>query len=337
MEEYVAYMVKPNRHLPMFGDTSDSRLTKDYDHPWIIYSLSDGEEGARPPSNSVVYPDAGVAILRDEWKSGSEFLNTTYLFFQSAFHSTMHKHADDLGFVLFSHGEDVFMGPGVYAYGGGKYRNYVLSTRAHNTLTVDSRDYPLSPDNISKANITDYYLSEAFDFVQGSHTMYDGVTVKRGIVFIRPSTILVIDEAVSDTNHCIQQIWNLPPGARDLTFYKEGASYGVGDKGVQVEIRQLSDVSDVRHYRGQEDPVRGFTSPKQNTLIPIDQLEFEKSGKHVVFVTQISVIGPGEIVPDIHLDCADPYSKIEVIRIGALPLLIDLSRFVANAGMESQK
>jgi len=324
MKQYVAYMVKPDGRLPMIGDTSDGVLARHYGHPWVIYSLSDGRQGTRPPASSMVYPDAGVAILRDEWRTGSDFADTTYLMFQSKFLMPGHKHADDLGFLLYSHGEDIFVGPGVYAYDRSEYRQYVRSAQAHNTLTVDGQSYAISRDNIGKAGITAHRMDEAFDFVQGSHTMYEGVTLKRGIVFIRPSTVLVIDEAVSGADHSIQQIWNLSPAAHDLQFDKDGASFLVGENGVSVEMRQISPAEDVNHYYGHEDPVRGFISPRQWELVPVHQLEFERSGSGVVFVTQISVTGPDEQAPTIELDPDNPYRDIVVHQSDGTTLTINL-------------
>jgi len=325
MKQYLAYMVKPDRHLPMIGDTSDYVLKNDYDHPWIIYLLSDGEEGVRPPNSSMVYPDAGVAILRDEWKTKSNFTETTYLMFQSSLtYHTGHKHADDLGFVLYSHGEDIFVGPGVYAYDSSKYRRYVRSAQAHNTLTVDGKSYALSTGNVGKTDITAYRLEDAFDFVQGGHTMYEGVALKRGILFIRPSTILVVDEAVSEAEHSIQQIWNLSPAAHDLKFDSNGASFLVGAHGVLVEIRQLRPATGVNHYYGQEEPVRGFISPHQRELVPVHQFEFESYGSGIVFVTQITVAGLNEDVPTIEVDIDDPYRNITICYRDGTTLTIDL-------------
>lgn len=331
MEQYVAYMVMPNRRLPQLGDTSGDLVTQTYGHPWVIYSLSDGLDGVKPPQNSVVYPDAGVAILRDEWKSGNEFSDTTYLMFQSGFHSTYHKHADDLAFVLYSQGEDILVDSGIYAYAyDSKWRQYVTSTQAHNTLAIDGKSYPITKEGIGKANVTSYFFDEAFDFVQGSHTMYDSVTLSRGIILVRPSTILLIDEAISDTEHSIQQIFNLSPGAHDLKFDNDGASFGVGNKGVQVELRQLCATTDVRHYYGQEEPVRGFVSPKQNTIVPIHQLEFKNYGTGVVFVTQITVTTPGEDIPTIDVDCSNPYTGIEIRHSDGSTLTINLNSLSQN-------
>jgi hypothetical protein len=330
LKQYVAYMVKPNRRLPMIGDTSDDVMKNDYDYPWIMYSLSDGEEGIKPPSNSMVYPGAGVAIFRDEWKSGENFTRTTYVMLQAGFHSTTHKHADDLGFILYSHGEDIFVGPGVYAYDRCKYRQYVRSAQAHNTLTVDGKSYALSSGNAGKADITAYRLEAAFDFVQGSHVMYKGITLKRGIIFVRPGTILVIDEALSESEHSIQQIWNLSPAAHDLGFDDSGASFSVGENGVSVEIRQFHPATGVNHYYGQEEPVRGFISPHQRELVPVHQLEFESYGSGVVFVTQISVTGPDEDVPAIEVDLDDPYRNIVVRYSDGTTLTINLDSVLQN-------
>ncbi len=329
MKRYLAYLVKPDGRLPMIGDTNDDPLARDYDHPWLVYSLSQGRRGVRPTNNSVVYSDAGVAILRDTWSEESEFLDTTYLFFQSAFHSRIHKHADDLGLVLYSHGEDIFVGPGVYAYDDSKYRQYVTSAQAQNTLTVAGGSYAISSDNVGKAGIVAHSLEEAFDFVQGEHTMYDGVILKRGIILIRPSTILVVDEAISNASHSAQQIWNLAPEAHDLEFDGDGASFLVGENGVHVAIRQLRPVTNLNHHYAEEEPVRGFISPQYLELVPVHQLEFETYGSGVVFVTQITVTGPGEDVPTIALDLDDPYREITVRNDDGTTLAINLSLFSA--------
>jgi hypothetical protein len=159
--------------------------------------------------------------------------------------------------------------------------------------------------------------------------MYDGVTLKRGIILIRPSTILVIDEAISNTSHPIQQIWNLAPAAHDLKFDSDGASFLVGKNGVHAAIRQLRPVTSVDHYRGQEEPVRGFISPQYSELVPVDQLEFESYGSGVIFITQITVARPGEDVPTIALDLDDPYRDITVHRSDGTTLAVNLSLFSA--------
>ncbi len=325
MKRYLSYLLMPDSYLPQIGDTEKFRVRRHFDHPWVMYSLTAGKEGVRPCNTSMVYPDAGVAILRDEWKTGNCFAQTTYLMVQSSFTYHMgHKHADDLGLVLYSRGEDIFVGPGVYAYDSSRYRQYVRSAQAHNTLTVDGKSYALARDSIGKAGITAYRLDEAFDFVQGSHTMYDGVTLKRGIVFIRPSTILVIDEAISANEHAIQQIWNLSPAADALKFDRDGASWSVGENGVSVEIRQLRPTAGVNHYYGQDEPVRGFISRQQRELVPVHQLEFENHGNGVVFVTQISVTGPGEETPTIEVDLGNPYRSIVVRQDDGTTLTIGL-------------
>jgi hypothetical protein len=182
----------------------------------------------------------------------------------------------------------------------------------------------VSGDKVGKASITAYRFAEAFDFVQGSHTMYDGVTLKRGIVFVRPSTVLVIDEAISGTEHSIQQIWNLSPATHDLQFDGEGASFAVGENGVWVAIRQLRPVAGVNHYCGREEPTRGFVSPGLLNLAPVHQLEFETRGGGTVFVTQITVTEPGEDIPTIEVDPEDPYRAIVVRGSDGTSLSINL-------------
>jgi hypothetical protein len=152
------------------------------------------------------------------------------------------------------------------------------------------------------------------------------VTLTRGIIFIRPSTILIIDEAASATQHMIQQIFNLAPDARDLKFDRDIVYFRLGEKGVTVKLRQIRKASGVNHYYGDEDAVRGFISPQQGTLVPVHQLEFESLGNGVIFITQITVIEPDEDVPIIEVDPNNPYRDIMVYYVDGSTLTINIEQ-----------
>ena len=51
-----------------------------------------------------------------------------------------HAHGDALSFELSAHGTRMLVDSGVHGYAGSPWREYVRSTRAHNTVSVDGRD-----------------------------------------------------------------------------------------------------------------------------------------------------------------------------------------------------
>ena len=88
----------------MVGDSFDDKvlsISQDVvTNEHLLFEITNGQQGVEIGSNSIVYDDAGVAIFKNDWE------NQTSIYFAlfNAFHSTVHKHSDDLSFVL-SYGE----------------------------------------------------------------------------------------------------------------------------------------------------------------------------------------------------------------------------------------
>lgn len=55
-------------------------------------------------------------------------------------HQPAHAHCGLLGFELDFNGHQFLVDPGVHGYAGDRYREYVRSTRAHNTVAIDGRE-----------------------------------------------------------------------------------------------------------------------------------------------------------------------------------------------------
>ena len=276
MKRHLALLVRPDGTLPRTGDTGGKKLTEDFGHPWISYAL--GRTGERPETDWAVCPTSGAAVFRDGWDKDS-----THVAFQCGFGRRAHKHADDLGFVLYA-GTDIFVGPGVFGYGDTRERAYVCSAQAHNTVTVDGRGYAVIPENIGKARIVGYGKRH----VVGEHTMY-GPRLRRTLVLVSPATVLLMDEIESEESHSVEQIFNLAPGAEILSLDDNAMRAVVGGKEVVVQQRRPSTV---RSFYGQEEPMRGFVSLRHGQLTPIRQVEFQSRctpGKTTAFVTMISI------------------------------------------------
>jgi hypothetical protein len=83
----------------------------------------------------------GYGIVRSDWDAPPE--RSSMLFVMAAFSSGVHKHADDLSFFWFDHGQDILVDPGKYGYDSNAWRRYAVSTRAHNTVEIDGLSYPI--------------------------------------------------------------------------------------------------------------------------------------------------------------------------------------------------
>ena len=127
MEDYLAYLINPDGFLPILGDSNPTRLysihinkvTSDK----LKYVISKGKRRDKT-RNDAFYPDGGMAIFRKMWDVDTPF----YFLFTAAYHSNVHKHADDLSFLLSYGKTDYFVDSGKYNYNETDgYRKYFRS------------------------------------------------------------------------------------------------------------------------------------------------------------------------------------------------------------------
>ena len=102
-----------------------------------------------------------ILIVEDETKI-AEFLAKGLN--ESGYLSSTHKHADDLSFVLYTKGHDIFIDPGMFNYmTGNEVHDYLISALAHNTVTVDELTYSVSMSNSSKVGLYEYKKEDGYE------------------------------------------------------------------------------------------------------------------------------------------------------------------------------
>lgn len=163
IEDAFAWFVLPNGRLAMFGDTPHRlfvvrRGGTRFTAPSLQFVASGGSIGVRPARTARFFPASGYAVVRSGWELDTKGPGkASYLAQSCAFHSRVHKHADDLSFVWYDRGQELLVDAGRYGYLGrtdpgsslwedGHWysdpnRVYVESTRAHNAVEIDSRNY----------------------------------------------------------------------------------------------------------------------------------------------------------------------------------------------------
>lgn len=122
-----SWLVFPNNKCVPIGDSSTASSLKNLSvlEMWPHVKFND-QIGARVDGYAVVRSVASVPMNK-----------SFFLFFQGSFYSHIHKHCDDLSFILQEKGVNLLIDSGKYGYQQDKYRNYFLSTRAHNTVEID--------------------------------------------------------------------------------------------------------------------------------------------------------------------------------------------------------
>ena len=154
-EEAFSWMISPGGEIATIGDSDqrsfrgDNPVRQVFNHPWLKWQMSDGQEGTAPPSGVRADIESGWVFARSE----ADRKDWWYFAQIASFFSRTHKHADDLSFVWSDRGADILMDPARYGYVGGNNpanalkslgfnyadpnRIYIEQTRAHNTVEID--------------------------------------------------------------------------------------------------------------------------------------------------------------------------------------------------------
>lgn len=289
MQQYLAYVTKHNGFLPMIGDTGLSYILDRFDDETILndywlYRYSNGKEGKKLEDGLQVFEEAGISIYREDKDT------PYYWYFSSGFHSTVHKHADDLSFVLSVDNSDYIVDSGSYNYEEqDPYRKYFRSVFAHNTIVVDNQSYAIKPYQAGKARIEDYKQTENYSYVVGEHELYPGVVIKRTLIQIKDGALLLHDEIASNEVHDYHQIFNIGEeisvnqNSNDILELSSNVDH------TSMKIIQLYEVVDSSIFEGATNPIRGWQSSKQNSKHPIKSAYFEKRGLSAEFLTAINM------------------------------------------------
>ena len=231
---FIAYTLPPGVPAGVFGDGAETARQEDWarfgkaimnrshttlsrwyvkqqsgeDYARLHILLSPREYGALValPStqpNGAVFPVVGWSAMHS---SLTDRLRTSVFFKSSPFGSVNHSHADQNSFVMYARGQVLAMDSGVYDfYNSPHWRAYYKQTRAHNAITFDGgTGQSLGPtglgDQRASGKLTRFVHTSAYDITSGDATAaYAGQLsdARRTLVFIRPSTLVTIDQLAS--------------------------------------------------------------------------------------------------------------------------------------------
>ena len=274
MPEILEMLVKPDLSFPIWGDSKKINLTKNivknFDNNPRLKAILDSSLEL----NSTVSFINNIGVIRDK-------KNDFYLAFFANYYSKVHKHHDDLSFVLQFDKVDIFTDAGMYGY-EKKYRPLLMSSLFHNTISINGKDYKINKKG-QYAKIVDYKKSQQYEMIKGEHNFYDDKIVERTIYYIKPNAIVLIDKVKGKGIKTIQQVFNLGENANLLKNQDRQIKFKFNDT-LSVVIQQYKE-ADQKIYYGNKD--RGFVSQKYSEITPIYQLEFNTNIKE--FLTSIII------------------------------------------------
>jgi hypothetical protein len=278
MYNYQLYAMAPDGRVPGLNDSwhadAAGMLAEGLEYfpsrlDWQ-WGATRGQEGRRPPPDSVDFPYTGHYVMRSGWDPGD-----LYLLFDAGPFGAGHQHEDKLGLLAYAYGRHLLTEGGVYMYDASRWRRYVLSTRAHNTVRVDGLDQH------SRGVRASYVLPHPFqplpnpwvatpdwDFVQGvyEHGYGEGksqqaaVTHTRSILFVKPTYWIVTDvlQPADEKEHHYEAIYHFA----GETAVAEAAGARTMDRGPNLHIMATPAPGQaVEIVKGrEEEPVQGWAN-----------------------------------------------------------------------------
>lgn len=292
--EYFKYLYKPDKTIPIIGDTSKSTNLK-----------------LEKKFQSFIDTEAGIAILQDKNINSPEL--STWISFVCGYGSKTHKHHDDLSINLFYKGKDIFIDSGKYNYNKTDvFRKYIISPLAHSTIAVKGESYRIGDPILEQENIkiTDYTTNKYYDLVKGKNTAYSNVSFVRTLIFFKPDVLIIFDNVSSDVKNEYLQIFNLAPHIEIKKLDGDNALLKSGDEVIKIE-QLIGDIKS-KSYHGDRNIPRAVYSEKFGKLIDNHQIEFIKMGKSVNFLTLIKMGNNNNRLGNLSFDNENSILSLEI-------------------------
>lgn len=242
----------------------------------VMVGDSSGRGGVSPPdlvdSNAGVCRafDNGYALVRGAGspESPAEHL----LFFMGAHESRAHKHADDQSFVWYDKGQLILTDSGKYAYEQDRWREYVTSTRAHNTVEVDRGNYGVGAGHAYGSAVEAVSQSQTGQArIEGRvHHLDLDVTHRRTLIFQPGEWLMVFDMLDSPERHRYTQWFHLDPALQvEAGSSTHTADLRDGAGTLRIHTACLGSGKESYLCRGQESPrVQGWVSTRYRQTEP---------------------------------------------------------------------
>jgi len=294
-DEFLTHMLKPNRYMPMVGDTQSMHVPlKDYKdrRDAFAYAATAGEIGVKPKERAAIFPQAGYFVAREYWDGADSlsevavYSDAVWTMFKAGCKSIAHKHCDDLSFMLYAKGHDVFVDSGFFTFSSKNVtRRSLTSALAHNTVVVDGEGYSLNSSNLSEVGLFSHTLNhpDGYSCACGFNNAYKNVSIERHFYYFGQA-ILIFDNIHSVSEHTYTQLFHLGEDMKIISRSNEEIVLQIGKTDYFVRIRQLSPTLLSSSINSE-----GNISRTAGKLRSTPLLSFDVTGVDACFVTLITV------------------------------------------------
>lgn len=218
MPERLVHLIKPNRTLPMVGDTGGQirgrhLIPRVESHPQLDYALSGGQGGICP-TERMVNLGSNYAVMREYWTHPKRpFSDATHLLMTAGYHGHAHKHADDLSLELYGLGRDFIVEAGRYGYADCPERAEAMRVMSHNTVHRLGEELDLSVDRVGESGIVSVEpIGKQVVATGVSRLIGKGAVHTRKVVYDQARTLVVYDRITSPEPDLFVQRFHVAPG-----------------------------------------------------------------------------------------------------------------------------
>jgi len=297
---YLVYIIQPNGFMPSIGDSENVLIDLDQVKDWKpnsqIYDFMEQlvtnskeltqQDDVLPLDKA--FMDTGFAQVRSKWFFDQD---TTQIMMYSGFHSRVHKHYDDLSFLLFNKGLPLITEGGKYNY---EYqtleRQYIVSPYAHNSVMVDEKPANIFAQNVEKSGLLSTLFTKNISYVSGMHALYPEINHRRMFVYFKPDVLVVIDKLDGIKDHCFDTFfnlhWELECRQENQAFY----GYLNNEKAIKIDNIFSNDKNIERSVsKGEVNPLKGWLSSSYGEIAPNPLIQYRVKGKAARNIYQISL------------------------------------------------
>ena len=298
MFEYVMYVSTPSRQVPPTNDAHRNDITNWmnigadlFERDDMKYIATDGVSGQQPEQTSIQFPWGGHSVMRSDWNS-----DAWHLFFDAGPAGVSHQHEDKLNIDVSAFGRDFITDGGKGLYIPDKWRNYFLSTSAHNTILIDGQGQLRIPYNethrVEAPLKNSWYSDDDLDFASGSYSDGYGaeripVTHSRYVLFKKNEYWLVLDYLTGDGEHEFESLVHFTPCQVRLNK-TENSLRTLYDDGKNIKLVSTASVPvQIEVVEGQENPEQGWISHHSGERIAAPTAIFKGKGSLPVLIATV--------------------------------------------------
>lgn len=273
MREAAGWLVTPDNRMAPIGDTNERAAIP----TWARAEAAD---------------DSGLRVMR---RSGYAAVKKKggYLLVGASFHSTVHKHSDDLGFHLYDGGRDIVSDSGIFSYNLDKWRDFSRSAAAHSVLTVNGSEFPtLDPKNVYGSGIRAGGRGDGWYAIEGRNPLVrsQGVRHRRVFLYKPGRALLVVDRVRSKGRHRYRRSFQIASGLEVEPGKRAGLALRA--TGFSGRLRDSGRRSRRAIVAGRYTPPAGWSFPSKRRRVARPTVHYRSRARNANYLAAFGLRGP---------------------------------------------